>query len=106
MKMLACVVPRLLDAEERRYQFIDQNGRIDDPMELYRQTRDLPRWDDKAKSEFTGAFVENPKLWHKIAPRVKANRFSIFSDFQFFQICDCFLTNDLCTLLIVSTFDN
>ena len=74
--MLACVVPRLLDAEERRYQFIDQNGRIDDPMELYRQTRDLPRWDDKSKCEFTGAFVENPKLWHKIAPRVKVPRFT------------------------------
>ena len=39
-------------------------------MELYRQTRDLPRWDDKVKQEFTTAFVENPKLWHKIAPRV------------------------------------
>ena len=28
MKVLACVVPRLLDADERRHQFIDQNGRI------------------------------------------------------------------------------
>ena len=37
MKMKACVVPTLLDAGERRYQFIDQNGRIEDPLELYRK---------------------------------------------------------------------
>ena len=48
MKVKACVVPTLLDAGERRYQFIDQNGRIEDPLELYRnKSKILPLLDYK-----------------------------------------------------------
>ena len=78
MKQLAVVVPALLDHDQRRYHFIDENGRIDgmfltknsekssfsDPMELYRQTKEdhNTRWDEKSKAEFTRAFVETPKV--------------------------------------------
>ena len=61
-KQLAVVVPPMLDREDRRYQYIDQNGKIEDPMELYRETRDLPLWEEKAKAEFTRAFIETPKV--------------------------------------------
>ena len=37
MKALAVVVPNLLDSDERRFQFVDRNGKIDDPMELYKR---------------------------------------------------------------------
>jgi hypothetical protein len=37
MKFLAVVPPSLLDKDQRRFQFIDKNGQLDDPMELYRK---------------------------------------------------------------------
>ena len=71
MKSLAVVVPTLLDADERRFKFVDKNGFLDDPKQLYLQyTKEMPIWTDAEKAVFRREFINHPKMWHKITPLV------------------------------------
>ena len=75
MKQQAVVVPRLLDADERRFQVVDTTGRIDDPVELYRHTcKDNPVWTDKEKAAFKREYINHPKQWHIISSLIPGGK--------------------------------
>ena len=75
MKSLAVVVPNLLDADERRFKYVDKNGFLDDPKQLYLQhTKEMPIWTEAEKTVFRREFINHPKMWHKIVPLIPGGR--------------------------------
>ncbi len=75
MKQQAVVVPPLLSADERRFQVLDTTGRIDDPVELYKETcKDNPVWTEKEKAAFKREYVNHPKQWHIISSLIPGGK--------------------------------
>ncbi|CAD5111166.1 DgyrCDS502 [Dimorphilus gyrociliatus] len=61
-KQLAVIPPLLLDEQERKYKFIDNNRLIKDPLAEYKNSKGKDTvWTDKEKEVFRDRFVQHPK---------------------------------------------
>nr|CAB3264236.1 nuclear receptor corepressor 2 [Phallusia mammillata] len=67
MRQLAVVPPMLLDTEQRRIQFINNNGFIGEPFKEFKESQQLDAWSDQEKAIFKDKFVQHPKSFHHIA---------------------------------------
>lgn len=67
MRQLTVVPPRLLDREERKVEFINNNGLIRDPIKVYKEAIKLDGWTEKEKKVFMEKFCQQPKNFNYIA---------------------------------------
>nr|XP_039271319.1 mucin-17-like isoform X1 [Styela clava] len=67
MRQLAVVPPMLLDRDERRLKFINNNGLVSDPLEDYKKRQELDHWDSQEKQIFKEKYVQHPKNFHMIS---------------------------------------
>ncbi|XP_074640514.1 uncharacterized protein LOC141898487 [Tubulanus polymorphus] len=67
MRSYAVVPPMMLDARQRKYRFINNNGLIEDPMAEYKERQLLNIWTNPEKEIFKEKFLQHPKNFGVIA---------------------------------------
>lgn len=67
MRSYAVVPPMMLDARQRKFRFINNNGLIEDPMGDYKEKQIVNKWTEHEKQVFKEKYLQHPKNFGLIA---------------------------------------
>ena len=61
------VIPPMLNQNQRKLKFINNNGLISEPMALYKQRKQATSWSAEEKELFKEKYLERPKQFGQIS---------------------------------------
>ncbi|XP_062612338.1 nuclear receptor corepressor 2-like isoform X1 [Saccostrea cucullata] len=67
MRSYAVVPPMMLDARQRKLRYINNNGRVDDPMAEYEEGKFINVWTAQEKNIFKEKYLQHPKNFSYIS---------------------------------------
>ncbi|XP_050409847.2 nuclear receptor corepressor 1 isoform X2 [Patella vulgata] len=61
MRSFSVIPPMMLDAQQRKMKFINNNGLMEDPMAEYKESQALIKWTEQEKQIFKEKYLQHPK---------------------------------------------
>ncbi|RUS76383.1 hypothetical protein EGW08_015863, partial [Elysia chlorotica] len=62
MRSLSVIPPMMLDARQRKMRFVNNNGLLEDPLEIHKDAQKFQtRWTDAEKQIFREKYLQTPK---------------------------------------------
>ena len=82
------VIPPMLNQNQRKLKFINNNGLITEPMALYKQKKQATSWSAEEKELFKEKYLERPKQFGQIADLLekKVDRYAQITTTKYLQI--------------------
>jgi len=71
IRTLAVIPPQELDVEARNRHFYNNNGLVDDPMQLHKEQAFINPWTQREKDIFLEKYVNHPKNFSRIASHLE-----------------------------------